>query len=86
MKTLATLGLLLVTLSACSSPIYTPVEVDIPVVAPCKHDAITKPESVLKKLPPSSTIFDKTKAALIDIDYKEIYEGQLNAALTACGG
>lgn len=85
MKFLALL-LCLPLLCACAEAVYKPVDVDVPVTVPCTHEKIAHPDFPLKNVPTTATVFDKTKAALLEIDYRKIYEDQLNAALTACGG
>lgn len=87
MKTLATLGLILVTLAGCApQTIYTPIESDVPVIQKCTPPVVQPPDLPLKALPANSTIFDKVRAALIEIDNRQIYEDQLSASLKACGG
>lgn len=86
MRTLSTLTALLITLTACTPMVYTPTVIKEPVIAPCKHDPITPPPSVVRQLPANADIFDESKAALVEISYRQIYENSLVAALKACGG
>ena len=74
-------------LTACAGdPVYTPVQVKVPVEVPCKPPVVQHPDFPLKSVPTSASIFDKTKAALIEIDLRQIFEDQLNAAIKTCGG
>lgn len=74
-------------LSGCAGdPVYQPVEVKVPVEVQCKPPVVVHPAFPLKLTPKTANIFDKTRAALIEIDLRQIYEDQLNAAIKTCGG
>ncbi len=76
----------LLLLSSCASPqtVFEPVDVKVPVSLPCKAPAIENAPSQLQSLSPQTSLFEKTKAALIDLDQQKIYTIKLQAALTAC--
>ena len=78
--------ILLLLLTSCAQPqtIFKPVEVDRPVAISCTHHDIEKPDAALSKTTPQASLFDKTKAALIELDNRKTYEAQLEAALSAC--
>lgn len=74
-------------LTACAgNTVYQPVEVKVPVEVQCKPPVVVHPAFPLKDVPTTASIFDKTRAALIEIDLRQIYEDQLNAAIKTCGG
>jgi len=72
--------------SCAGQTVYEPVEVKVPIEVMCKPPVVVHPPFPLKDCPITATIFDKTKAALIEIDERQIYEDQLNAAIKSCGG
>ena len=76
----------LLLLAACSTPepLFKPTVVDMPVATPCQTPLVQKPPSPLQKLAPQASLFDKIKAALIELDIRKGYEAELEAALTAC--
>jgi hypothetical protein len=84
MKTLSFTAFFLLTSCAAPEPIFKPVTVDVPVAVPCRTPAIRQPASPLRGVTPEAPLFDKVKAALIEIDLRKVYEAKLEAALTAC--
>jgi hypothetical protein len=79
-------SLLLIFLSGCSSPqpVFKAVTVDVPVAVPCRVPEIQRPSSALQQVQAQAALFDKVKAALIEIDNGKAYEARLEAALRAC--
>lgn len=73
-------------LVACAEapPVYRPVAVDMPVAVPCHAPVIELPTSVLQSVPADAPLFDKVKAALIEIDQCKAYQAQAEAALAVC--
>ncbi len=59
----------LLALAACAAPVpvFKPVEVDVPVAMPCAA-LETLPQSELPQLAVTDSLFDKTRAMLIEID------------------
>jgi hypothetical protein len=82
--TLAVLTLLL--LPACAAPetVFKPVAVDIPVAMPCRAKPPQKPVSPLAHLSKPASLFDETKAVLVELDVRKAYEDRLEAALKSC--
>ena len=78
------LSLLLLTACAMPPPVFKAVTVDVPVALPCKTPALQPPVSPLQNIQTNASLFDKVKAALIEIDVRKAYETRLEAALTAC--
>lgn len=64
--------------------IYTPTEVDKPVQVLCKPPVIVRPDDMLAALRVPTTLTEGMKTALAQHDYDLGYEGQLEAAITAC--
>ena len=72
-------------LAGCAGdPVYRPVDVSMPLAAPCKAPRIDEPSWPLKKTDADAPLFDKTKKALAEIELRKAYEAELRAALTAC--
>jgi hypothetical protein len=73
-------------LAACNTPppVLRPVAVDMPVAVPCKAPAIQRPDEPLLHVAPQASLFDKVKAALVEIDIRKAYETQMEAAMAAC--
>ena len=74
-------------LAACAAPepVFTPVEVAVPVAVPCRAPGVQPPESALQKMTAQNSLFDKTRAALVELDVRKAYEARLQAALAVCG-
>lgn len=64
--------------------IYNPTQVDMPVAVPCKAPPVAKPADLLISLPPTASLTDGIKACLAQHSYDIGYQGQLEAALSAC--
>lgn len=77
-------GCFLLTSCAAQQPIYKPVSVDVPVRVECHVPEIPKPNSPLQQIQIDAPLFDKVKAALIEIDNRKIYEAEVEAALQSC--
>ena len=73
-------------LAACAAPppAFRPVAVDMPVAVPCKTPPLQQPDETLRQVAPQAPLFDKIKAALIELDNRKAYETQMEAALAAC--
>lgn len=84
MKACPTALLLLVALSGCGQTAFMPVEVKVPIRAKCDVEMPKKPDYSLSKLSPDASIFDKTKAALSDIEFYKGYIIELEAAIGGC--
>ena len=74
-------------LAACADqqPILKPVEVDIPISVPCKTAPVIAPDFALAKATVQQSLFDKLKAAIVELDQRKAYEARLNAEVDACG-
>ncbi|MDE1901537.1 MAG: hypothetical protein KGI37_07835 [Alphaproteobacteria bacterium] len=87
MKMLHVLGVaVLFGLCACAAPqpVLKPMEVDVPVSVPCKVTAPQRPDFALAHATPAQTIFEKVRAALVELDQRKAYEAQLESKITAC--
>jgi hypothetical protein len=73
-------------LTACTTlpPEFKPVPVDVPVTMPCPAPTVTPPPASLDHTKIDASLFDKVRAALIELDERKAYEAQLTAALAAC--
>lgn len=73
-------------LSGCAQqqPIFTPVQVEMPIATPCKVATIAKPDDLLAALPKDAKLTDGMKAALAQHEYDVGYQGQLEAAISGC--
>lgn len=84
MKQASLAAFLLLAACAAPEPVFKPVTVDVPVAAPCRTPPIKQPSSPLQLVAAAAPLFDKVKAALIEIDLRKAYETRLEAALHAC--
>jgi hypothetical protein len=75
---------LLLASCADSQPIFRPVEVDVPIAAPCRVVAPAKPDFALAQTAASDDIFAKTKNALIELDQRKAYEAEIESHLVLC--
>ncbi len=77
---------MLLLLAACApqQPIFKPVAVDMPVEMPCHVVMPATPDFPLSDIKPDSSIADKTRAALLELDTRKIYETELESQLAAC--
>ncbi len=72
-------------LAACGqTPVFTPVEVEIPVAVACPDTAILKPDFALNHAAASDTLAEKTKAALVELNQRRAYEALLESQIAAC--
>jgi len=72
--------------SGCAppAPIFTPVEVDVPVGAPCDAAPVAPPDFALSHAGANDDLFAKTKSALIELDQRKAYEAELQSRLSLC--
>ena len=77
--------LLILLLAGCSTnPFATvPKEVSVPVIVPCVQDVPVKPASEFEASKGKS-LFDQTKALLIDLENDVIFEAGLEAVISGC--
>ena len=82
----AALFVLLFLLAACAGqqPVFRPVTVDVPVGVPCKAAPVPKPDFPLSHVAVTGSLFEKVKAALVELDRRKAYEARLKARLSAC--
>ena len=77
--------ILLALLTGCAGePIFTPVEVAVPVTTPCHAPTVTPPDFPLQHVAATASLFVKTRAALAELDLRQAYEAELRAAAEAC--
>jgi hypothetical protein len=83
---LKTVGIVLLFLTACApqTPVFNPVDVEIPVAAPCPRAPVEKPDFALSHAAPSDDLAQKTRAALIELNQRRAYETLLEAGNTPC--
>lgn len=60
------------------------VPVEVPVAVPCEIEEPAEPVWALSEIEPDASIFEKVRAAVIEINQRRAYEAQLKAALSAC--
>ena len=72
-------------LSGCAGdPVYTPVRVEVPVEVKCHTQAVNQPVFETSHVTVNNTIYEKMKAALIEIKQRIKYENNLTASIKAC--
>jgi hypothetical protein len=73
-------------LAACApaAPVFEPVEVRIPVAAPCPVTALERPDFALRHVTPDHDLAHKTRAFLIELNQRRAYEAELEAQIDAC--
>lgn len=77
--------LLVLALAGCASVKPKPPQiVNVAVPVPCKIEPIEKPDMPTDKLKKTDNIYTKVQAAFAEIDIREGYEGQLEAAIKGC--
>lgn len=77
--------LLMLFLAACSSQTVTrPHVVHVPVPVPCQAPVITHPVWPTDDLGEKSGMLAQTKAVLAELELRQAYEIQMEAALQAC--
>lgn len=84
MKILCPAAFLFLAACAAPEPVFKPVTVDVPIAVPCKTPPAQKPVSPLSQTVPDAPLFDKVRAALVEIDLRKAYEAEIEAALAAC--
>lgn len=80
-------GLIVLACAGCAqkpSVVYTPTEVLTPVPVVCKPPVVVRPDDMLAALRMPTTLTQGMKAALAQHDLDLGYQGQLEAAVTAC--
>jgi hypothetical protein len=79
-------ALVFLILAACAepAPVFKPVEVDVPIVTPCRIAAPAQPDFALSHVATSYTFAQKTQAALIELDQRKAYEAEIESELTLC--
>ncbi len=80
-----TFGIFLL-LAGCSPslPVLKPVEVEVPVSAPCVAIPIHKPDFALAHVSVGDDLATKTKAALVEINQRRAYEILIEAQIEGC--
>jgi hypothetical protein len=76
-----------VLLYGCDTPpiIKTiPIEVKVPVPVPCKISPVARPMMPVDELKKEDNLHTKTKSALAELELREAYEKQLEAAIKEC--
>lgn len=83
---LAVAAIFAATLTGCAheTTVTRTVTVDVPIATPCKVEQPARPEFALKWVDVSADVFEKTRAALIELKQRAAYEAELEAALAAC--
>ncbi len=76
--------LLLMCACAPARPLFTPVDVEVPVAVPLALPPITMPDFALSHIRTTDTVAEKVKAALIELHQRRAYEAELEARLAAC--
>ena len=73
-------------LASCAAPqtVFRPVSVEVPVATPCKAAAVATPDYALAHVAATDSLFDKARAALVEIDQRKAYETALESQLTLC--
>lgn len=75
----------LLALSGCATQrVEVPVPVKVAVPEKCKAEVPERPVMPTEVLQIDAPIFDKARAALAEIDFREAYEIKLLAALLSC--
>lgn len=77
-------GLVLITLTGCAAVRDVGVPVKIAVPEKCRAEMPQRPVMPTEHLPLDAKLFDKVRAALAEIDFREGYEVELVAALKSC--
>lgn len=79
------IALISLSLVGCASMKPQPPQiVNVAVPVPCKIQTIKRPDMPTDKLKKSDNIYVKTQAAFAEIDIRQGYEDQLNAAIEGC--
>lgn len=79
---------LLSLLAGCATPepiiVHKTVKVEVPIEVPCKITWPVKPQWPLDVIPEGSDVYAIGSAALAEIELRQGYEGELEAALKRC--
>jgi ABC-type nitrate/sulfonate/bicarbonate transport system substrate-binding protein len=78
------LALLLLAACAPQPPVFKPVTVDMPVAVPCRTAPVAKPDFALAQVAATDGLFDKARAALVELDQRKAYEAELESQLSIC--
>ncbi len=72
--------------AACARvPVYSPVEVAMPVPVPCRVAVPRLPQAwPTDSLPKDAPLPDKIRAVLVELDLRKAYEAEAEAALKVC--
>lgn len=77
--------LLVLLLGGCgTAPVTVTVPIKVPVPVKCTAEVPQRPVMPTEVLPTTAAVFDKVRAALAEIDFREGYEVELLAALKSC--
>jgi hypothetical protein len=79
-------ALFLLILASCTTevPVFRPVNVEVPVAAPCRTTPVTKPDFALSHISKTDDLTEKTRAALMELDQRRAYETEIEAEVAAC--
>ncbi len=77
---------LLFLLAACAphTPVFAPVDVDLPLAVPCRAALVAKPAFALGEISAKDNVAEKVRAALVEIQQRRAYEMELEAQNAAC--
>lgn len=79
------LAVLVLVLSGCAATrVSVPVPVKVVVPEKCRAEVPQRPVMPTEVLPLDAKPFDRVRAALAEIDFREGYEVELLAALQSC--
>lgn len=85
LKTAAGVAALCLLLSSCASPkVFAPVEVQIPISAPCTVEIPQEPNWNLAGTSPGAPLTEKLRNALADLELSKGYAAELRASIEAC--
>lgn len=82
---LAALGLLLAGCASAPPQVITKTKtVEVPVAVPCKVKPVPWPAWALDQVDPAADVYEKGRAALVEVGQRAAYEILLEAAAAAC--
>lgn len=70
--------------ACCPEPLTKTELVEVPIAVKCKVEIVKRPDMPYDALDNSATLFEKTKALLIQNYNLKAYSAQLNASLEGC--
>lgn len=78
--------LFLLALAGCaeSQPVFKPIEVDVPVAAPCQTVALDRPQPALTPALARQSLAEKLRAALFDLRNLKAYADALETEIKVC--